>query len=166
MKSGLGSASVRIGDTGLIVGALAAVNAVGDVIDHRTGSILAGARTPDGKEFADSMAQIMNGYTVKATEGANTTLAVVATNASFDKTQMTKIAQMAQDGLARAIRPVHTSSDGDTVFAAATGTSSVKAQHGMIGAIAAEVLAEAIARAVRAATGIPGYPAWRDVQSK
>jgi L-aminopeptidase/D-esterase-like protein len=164
MKSGLGSASVTIGKTGLVVGALVAVNAAGDVIDPKTSKIVAGARTADGHRFANSMQQIMNGYGVEAAAGANTTIGVVATNAKFNKTQATKIAQMAHDGLARTINPVHTPFDGDTIFAACTGTSDTKAELGAIGAIAAEMMAVAVVRAVQAATSLPGLPACRDLR--
>jgi len=164
MKSGLGSASVRIGDTGIIVGALAAVNAVGDVVHPRTGEIIAGARATDGLSFRNSMAAMLGGDPVVLENGANTTLGVVATNAPFTKTEMTKIAQMAHDGYARAINPVHTMADGDTVFSMSTGTANVKANVSAIGAIAAVVMARAIVRAVMQATSIPefGLPAWRD----
>jgi L-aminopeptidase/D-esterase-like protein len=164
MKSGLGTASVKVGDTGIVVGALVAVNAVGDVIDPRTGRIVAGARAEDGKGHRDSMTAILNGYRVVAESGANTTIGVVATNAPFTKTQMSKIAQMAHDGLARAINPVHTMSDGDTIFAMSTGTANVKADLTAVGAIAATVLSRAIVRAVMQATSLPehGLPAWRD----
>ena len=163
MKSGLGTASVTIGDTGLKLGAIVAVNAVGDVYGLNSDRILAGARTDDGKRFRNSIKQIMQGYAVKAQEGANTTIGVVATNAALTKAEATKVAQMAHDGLARTIRPVHTSFDGDTLFAAATGKSGIKADAGLLGAIAAEVTAQAIRRAVLAATGIPGYPAHADL---
>lgn len=164
MKSGLGSASIRIGDTGIVVGAMAAVNAVGDVRDPATGRILAGARDSVGAGFRDSIAQIRRGYGVVAKNGAQTTLGVVATNAVFNKVEMTKIAQMAQDGLARVINPVHTPWDGDTIFAASTGTSTVRAQMGMVGAIAAEAMSQAVVQAVLTATAIPGYPAARDLR--
>jgi L-aminopeptidase/D-esterase-like protein len=164
MKSGLGTASVKVGDTGIVVGAMVAVNAAGDVIDPRTGKIVAGARAEDGKGFRDSMAAIMSGYRVVELSGANTTIGVVATNAPFTKAQMTKIAQMAHDGLARAINPVHTASDGDTIFAMSTGTAQVKASTTAIGAIAATVLSRAIVRAVMQAEGLKdlGLPSHRD----
>ena len=164
MKSGLGTASVKVGDTGIVVGAMVAVNAVGDVVDPRTGKIVAGARAEDGKGFRDSMAAIMSGYRVVEQSGANTTIGVVATNAPFTKAQMTKIAQMAHDGLARAINPVHTASDGDTIFAMSTGTTQVKASTTAIGAIAATVLSRAIVRAVMQAEGLKdlGLPSHRD----
>jgi L-aminopeptidase/D-esterase-like protein len=162
MKSGLGSASVRVGDTGIVVGAIVAVNAAGDVVDPKTGRIIAGARKPDGSGFVDSMARIREGYSVRAS-GANTTIGVVATNAVLDKVQATKVAQMAHDGLARTIYPVHTPNDGDTIFAVATGTLAQRANHGAIGALAAEVVAQAVLRAVMMAKGIAGLPSYSDL---
>jgi L-aminopeptidase/D-esterase-like protein len=164
MKSGLGTASIRIAKTGIVVGAIVAVNAVGDVMDPKTGRIIAGARTPDGSGFMDSMAQIREGYGVELQSGGNTTIGVVATNVAFDKAQMTKIAQMAHDGLARTINPVHTPSDGDTIFAVATGSASTRANHGAIGALAADVMAQAVVRAVRSARGLPGLPAASEIR--
>ncbi len=165
MKSGLGSASVRVGDTGIVVGAIVAVNAVGDVVDPKTGKIIAGARKADGSGFVDSMARIREGYNVRA-EAANTTIGVVATNVALDKAQATKVAQMAHDGLARTIYPVHTPSDGDTIFAVATGTHSARANHGAIGALAADVMARAVLRAVMSARGIAGLPSYSDLQTR
>ena len=103
----------------------------------------------------------LGGEDSSATEVANTTIGAVATNARFTKTEMTKVAQMAQDALARTIYPAHTPADGDTVFALSTGTS--EANLGTVGALAAEVLADAIIRAVTEATSIPGFPAYRDL---
>lgn len=164
MKSGLGTASVKVGDTGIVVGVLVAVNAVGDVVRPETGKIIAGARSEDGKGFRDSMNAVMNGYRVVMKSGENTTIGVVATNAPFNKTQMTKIAQMAHDGYARAVNPVHTMSDGDTIFSMSTGTANVKADVSAIGAVAAVVMSRAIVRAVMQATSLPelGLPAYRD----
>jgi L-aminopeptidase/D-esterase-like protein len=163
MKSGLGTACVSIGGTGIKVGAIAAVNAVGDVYRTDTETILAGARAQDGRGFRNSMRQIMNGYALAARKGENSTIGVVATNAVLNKSEATKMAQVAHDGLARTIRPVHTLFDGDTIFAAATGTAGIRADAGILGAIAAEVLARTVNRAVLSATGIPGYPAYRDL---
>ncbi len=163
MKAGLGSASLKVGNTGIVVGAVVAVNAVGDVVNPKTAKIIAGARAADGRAFRDSTAEIMRGYRVLLQPGANTTIGVVATNASLEKVQMTKIAQMAHDGYARAIHPVHTPGDGDTIFALSTGTVRAKANHGMIGALAAEVMAQAIVRAVTAAHSVAGFPSYRDV---
>ena len=166
MKGGLGTASVGAGKTGLTVAALVAVNALGDVCDPKTGAIIAGARAADGKGFRDAMAQIRAGYGVLASQGApmNTTLGIVATNARLTKDQATKVAQMAHDGFARAINPTHTPADGDTIFALATGTLAARVEEGAVGALAADVIAEAIVRAVVQAESIPGYPAYRDVK--
>jgi L-aminopeptidase/D-esterase-like protein len=163
MKSGIGSASVRIGGTDLVVGAIVAVNAVGDVLDYETGQILAGARTHDGKAFLNSLAQLRKGSTASAKEGAHTTIGIVATNAELTKTQATKVAQMAHDGLARSINPIHTTMDGDTLFAAATGRAKTKADLTTIGALGAEAVAHAVRNAVLSATSLPGYPAHRDL---
>ena len=166
MKSGIGSASVRIGNTGVVVGAIVAVNAVGDIIDPKSGKIIAGARKPDGTGFMDSMARMREGYHVQLEAGKNTTIGVVATNVALDKTQVTKIAQMAHDGLARAINPVHTLGDGDTVFAVATGALTTRADHGAIGALAADVMSQAILRAVMSARGIPGLPSYTGLHAR
>jgi L-aminopeptidase/D-esterase-like protein len=163
MKSGLGTTSIRVGNTGIVVGAIVAVNAVGDVIDSKTGKIIAGARNPDGPGFMDSSAKMREGYRIELPAARNTTIGIVATNVAFDKAQITKIAQMAQDGLARSINPVHTPGDGDTLFAVATGSIPIKANHGSIGALAAEAMAEAVVRAVKKAKGIPGYPSYSDL---
>ncbi|WP_446742192.1 P1 family peptidase [Silvibacterium acidisoli] len=164
MKSGLGTASVKIGDTGIVVGAVVAVNAVGDIIDPQTGKIVCGARSEDGKGYRNTMNAIMGGYRVVPSPGANTTIGIVATNAPFTKTEMNKIAQMSHDGYARAINPVHTMYDGDTIFAMSTKLASVKADVTAIGAIAAVVMSRAIVRAVMAADSIPALdlPACRN----
>lgn len=166
MKSGLGTASIHVGNTGIVVGAIVAVNAVGDVSDPSTGKIIAGARTPNGSGFLDSMRQIREGRLVQVPAGAHTTIGVVATNVAFDKAQTTKIAQMAHDGLARCINPVHTPNDGDTVFAVATGAIPARADHGAIGAIAAEAMSQAIVRAIMNARGIPGLPSHQDIAAR
>jgi L-aminopeptidase/D-esterase-like protein len=167
MKSGLGTASVQIGNSGIFVGALVAVNAVGDVRSCHDGSLLAGARTPDGIGLRDSMAEVLKGATLAAHEehrtGANTTIGVVGTNAQLTKTEVSKVAQMAQDGLARAIAPVHTAYDGDTIFAVANGSSPVRGNVSAIGSVAAVALARAVNNAVWSATALPGLPAWRDL---
>jgi L-aminopeptidase/D-esterase-like protein len=168
MKSGLGTASVRVGPD-LVVAAIVAVNAVGDVRDYRTGKILAGARTPDHTGFSNSMARILKGETLDRNEarpGAHTTIGVVVTNATLTKTEAAKIAQMAHDGLARTINPVHTSADGDTVFAAGTGTANIRSDVTTIGSVGAEAMARAINNAVLSATGISGYPAWHDLTDR
>ena len=177
MKGGLGTASLRL-PGGLVVAALVAVNAVGDIFDYRRGKLLAGARTADGKRLADVMALLRKGELPSFKPGSqgekqNTTIGVVATNAALTKAQANKVAQMAHDGLARAIQPVHTPADGDTLFAVATGklkpaagsaaNSLGAALQGIVGALAAEVVAAAVVSAILHAKGIPGYPACSDL---
>jgi L-aminopeptidase/D-esterase-like protein len=164
MKAGIGSAAIQMPD-GLIVAALVAVNAAGDVIDPATGKVIAGTRTADGKGLADARVLMTTGATLQAPRaGENTTLGVVATNATLTKTQATKVAEMAHDGFARAIYPSHTMGDGDTIFALATGGKTGAADVTRIGALASTVIAQAIIRAATQATGIPGYPAVRDLR--
>jgi L-aminopeptidase/D-esterase-like protein len=162
MKGGLGTASVAMPD-GLIVAAIVAVNAAGDIIDPSTGRAVAGVRTADGKELADARRLLRLGRASSMAVAQNTTIGVVATNARLTKIQATKAAQMAHDGLARAIYPAHTMGDGDTVFALATGTIDSSIDISRIGALGAEMMADAIVRAARAAESIPGYPAARDM---
>ena len=166
MKGGLGTASVSVPsgtDEALVVAAIVVVNAVGDVVDPGTGAVVAGVRTPDGKALADARKLLRAGRPVQARPGQNTTIGVIATNARLTKVQATKVAQMAHDGLARAIYPAHTMGDGDAIFALATG-GVANSDVSRIGALGAEVMAEAIVRAVRAAESIPGYPAARDIK--
>ena len=166
MKGGIGSAAIQLND-GLIVAALVAVNAVGDVIDPQTGRVVAGARTEDGERMVDVRALLRDWRSSGGGRpGENTTLAVVATNARLDKAQVNKVAQMAHDGYARAIYPVHTPADGDAIFALATGDHDGSTNLLVIGALAADVVAEAIVRAVRAAEGLPGLPAARDLAAR
>ena len=146
-KAGLGTWSLNIRD--IIIGALVAVNALGDVTDPRTGTKLAGLRS------GSSLDWMKKGQTRSAAQ-SNTVIGVIATNARLTKAEATKVAQMAQDGLARAIRPAHTMFDGDTIFALATGEQ--KADISMVGAFAAEVMAEAIVRAVQMAKPAGGLP--------
>lgn len=160
MKGGVGTSSITL-ESGLVVGAIAVVNAVGDVIDPGTGQVVAGARNEDGT-FADAR-RIMRGLVPPPSERENTTIVVVATNARLTKVQAAKVAQMADDGLARAIVPSHTPSDGDTVFSLATGALAEGYSLSQVGGLAAEVVAEAILRAVRAADGLPGIPSVRDL---
>ena len=166
MKSGIGTASTRVGNAGVVVGALVAVNAVGDVVDPKTGKIVAGARKPDGSGFLDSMAQIRQGHGIEQPAGTNSTIGVVATNVALTKVQAAKIAQMAHDGFARSINPVHTANDGDTIFSVATGALQARVEHTLIGAVAAEVMAEAVLRAVMSARGIPGLPSVHDLAGR
>ena len=154
MKSGIGSYAVQIGE--LQVGAVVAVNALGDVFDWRTGEKLAGLTTGDTTELMrQNYAPVSNKFT------GNTTLAVVMTNAAFTKSQLCKIAGMAQDGLARSIRPVHTSADGDTAYALSVGT--VAADMDLVGTLVAEVVSEAITRAVKSCDGAYGFPSYREI---
>jgi L-aminopeptidase/D-esterase-like protein len=162
VKGGVGTASRSL-PAGLVVGALAVVNAFGDIRDPRTGRIVAGARDPaEPGRFADTAAQMQAGR-VKRAFGVspNTTLAVVATNATFTKVQVTKVAQLGHLGLARVIHPVHTTLDGDVVFALATG--KVEADLNTVGMVGADCLAEAILRGIQAARGLGGVPSAREV---
>jgi L-aminopeptidase/D-esterase-like protein len=152
----------------VIVGALVAVNAFGDVIDPQSGQILAGARSMQvgpiqlGAEgyFADTltvMKSMIGRTTLSFASRSNTVIGVVATNAKLDKNEANKVAQMAQNGLARTIRPAHTMFDGDTIFTLATGKKN--ADVNIVGAFAVEVMAQAVLRAVRAAQPAGGLPA-------
>ncbi|HNJ83286.1 MAG TPA: P1 family peptidase, partial [Piscinibacter sp.] len=159
MKGGIGSASVRA--AGITVGALVAVNALGDVIDPSSGRPVAGARNADGTALLGTMQAILAGELPAPFQpGAATTIGVVATDARLTKAQANKLAQMAHDGLARAINPVHTMGDGDTLFALATGAAGRSADLTLIGALAAEATARAVLNAVRAAGRLaaPGLP--------
>jgi L-aminopeptidase/D-esterase-like protein len=163
MKGGLGSAAVRLSN-GLIVAALVAVNAVGDVIDPSTGQVVAGVRTADGKSLADARKLLRDGSLASAPKPAeNTTIAVVATNASLNKTDVNRVALMADAGLARAVSPAHTMGDGDTVFALATGRWPGQVDVSIVGALAADALADAIVRAATQAQGLAGLPSARDL---
>jgi L-aminopeptidase/D-esterase-like protein len=154
MKGGIGTASLKFGN-GIVIAALVAVNSVGNVIDPKTDRILAGARSPDGQGFVGVME--WSGLDLFE-ETTNTTIGVIATNVPFNKAQLKKIAQMGHDGMARVINPVHTPWDGDTLFAMSTGVSQNSVDVGRIGAFAADVVSEAILRAVRRAKSLPGYP--------
>ncbi|MDH3270528.1 MAG: P1 family peptidase [Gemmatimonadota bacterium] len=160
MKGGFGTASFTL-SSGLTVAAAVAVNAVGDVVDPATGEVVAGARSEDGREFVD-MRRVLRGGDGGGRDapavGGNTTIGVVATNALLTKAQATKVAQMGQDGLARTIYPAHTPRDGDTVFSLATGVWDGEIDVTLIGALAADAMAEAILRAVRQAEGLDGIP--------
>ncbi len=165
MKAGLGSYSITLAN-GLTVGAIVAVNAVGDIVDPDTGKIVAGVRNPDGS-FADARTLLRTGATgPRPRPGENTTIGLVATNARLSKTQAQRMALMADDGFARAIYPSHTVGDGDTVFALATGLWNGEADVTQIGALAAEVMARAIVRAATEATGLPNLPAVRDLKKQ
>ncbi len=173
MKGGLGSASAMLAG-GAVVGALVAVNALGDIHDPASGAILTGARHPTGAgwlvELGPPMAYPFG--TDAVAPGANTTIAVVATSLPLSKAEAGKMAQMAHDGLARAIRPAHTPFDGDTVFALSLAPAEARAQApggvgpmllAQVGALGAHVLARAVVDAVASATGLHGTPALRDL---
>lgn len=164
MKGGLGSASIRL-PNGIVIGALAAVNAVGDIVHPDNGVILAGARTTDGAAFADAAAQLRNGLGFEESRyGQNTTICVVAASVNWTQAQAAKVAQMAHDGLARSIRPVHMPFDGDTIFAAATGGPQMDAASlGRVGALAADVLSMAVVSAIIHAESLEGRLAYRDL---
>jgi L-aminopeptidase/D-esterase-like protein len=165
MKGGVGSASATLPD-GHVVGALVAVNASGDVYDYESGALVAGARHPNGGWLAQ-------GGDVERREtpfpGANTTIAVVATDVPMTKAEISKVAQMAHDGLALAIHPAHTPFDGDAVFALTTGHSDGPTPPAgaimvsMVGALTARTLARAVVKAARAATGLHGIPGLREL---
>jgi L-aminopeptidase/D-esterase-like protein len=172
MKGGIGTAAITLPD-GLIVAALVAVNAAGDIIDPATGQVVAGARADDGKTFLDARKLMRAGVPRPVGPRENTTLGIIATNATLTKTQAKRVAQMAHDGFARAIYPSHTSGDGDTIFALATGVKpdtpgapgpSSADETSRIGSLAALAMSDAILRAVRQATGVPGFPALRDLK--
>jgi L-aminopeptidase/D-esterase-like protein len=169
MKGGLGTASLRLGE--VTIGALAVVNPAGDVVDWRTGKIVAGARTADGQGLADIQAALKKDVAAAGRRGAvtiddpplrSTTLVVVATNVAYSKTQLTKVAMMANAGGAWAIRPYHTTGDGDQLFAVSTGRLATDVPLSVTGALAAEVVAEAIVRGVLAAKSVEGWPAAAD----
>ena len=164
MKGGIGTASVTL-PGGLVVAALVAVNAVGTIVDPANGRAVAGVRTADGKGLADVRDVLRAGELKSSLKGGeSTTLVVVATNARLTKTQATKVAQMAHDGVARAVVPAHTPYDGDTIFVLATGTLDQAPDLLVVGAIAADAVTDGILRAVRAAKGIEGVPAARDLR--
>jgi L-aminopeptidase/D-esterase-like protein len=170
MKGGVGTWAEMLAD-GTIIGAMAVCNAFGDVYDE-AGNILAGVRDLEQGGFANAMHLMRQEKTLRALKRwrrvpneaiSNTTLAVVATDARLTKTEATKMAQMAQDGLSRTIRPVHTPFDGDTVFALSTGQREAPALA-VLGSVAADVLARAIERCVTQATTMGGILALRDLQ--
>ena len=153
MKGGIGSASITV--EGVTVGAIVACNALGDVVDPDSGAVIAGARTKNGKALFDSRRAILRGDAPKPLlKGTNTTIGVVATDAPITKAQAARLATVAHDGLARAINPVHTMSDGDTLFALGTGRAKSSPGMMVLGTLAAEVTARAVVRAIRAAQGV------------
>jgi L-aminopeptidase/D-esterase-like protein len=157
-KSGIGSASTLL-PNGVLVAALIAVNVLGDVVDER-GQLLAGVRsTPVSREFVGTLNALQ--HAPPSLPPTNTAIGVVATNARLTKEEANKLAQMAQDGLAQAVRPAHTLFDGDTIFALATG--EMQSDLSLVGAFAAEVVAAAIRNAVRAARSLGGLPSVHDL---
>ena len=163
MKTGIGSYAVQIGE--LQIGALVVVNALGDVFDWKTGKQIAGLLTEDKTAFRSTSEHMKGSLEVVENRFVgNTTLAVVVTNAAFGKAQLCKSAGMAQDGYARSIRPVHTSADGDSIYAVSVG--DVAADQDVIGILAAEVVSEAILRAAEKAESAYGYPSAAELRKK
>jgi L-aminopeptidase/D-esterase-like protein len=160
MKSGVGSASATLAD-GTIVAALVVANPLGDVIDPDTGRTVAGVRNENGNGLAD-VRQLIRSQRARP-QGGNTTIGVIATDARLTKAQANHLARLADDGYARAIWPVHSIADGDTVFALATGTHAGEPDMLTLGALAADVMARAVVRAATQATGLPRLPAVRDL---
>ncbi|WP_130812204.1 P1 family peptidase [Olsenella sp. Marseille-P4559] len=160
MKGGLGE-DVEVAGA-LVCGAVAVVNACGDVVDPTTGTPIAGIRTTDGTALASSDEELLSlTAQMPLDRRANTTISCVVTNARLTKAQATKVAQMAADAYAHAIRPTHTTNDGDTVFVMATG--EIGAQVDLVGVLATRALERAIADGARSATGAYGLPAARDL---
>jgi L-aminopeptidase/D-esterase-like protein len=163
MKSGIGSYAIQIGE--LKIGAVVVLNALGDVYDWKTGRQIAGMLNEEKDGLRSTAEYMRQSYTVVDNKfTGNTTICVVFTNARFEKAQLCKIAGMAHDGYARSINPVHTSADGDSIYAVSIG--DIAADQDMVGAMAAEVVSEAIIRAVENAEGAYGFPALRDMAGK
>ena len=172
MKGGLGTASLRLGDA--VIAAIAVLNAVGDVVDWRSGKIIAGARRADGKGFV----RIVDVLEQRAGRGSqaslrifddvlrSTTLVVVATNIDFNKTELTKLSMMASVGAGRCINPYHTNGDGDSTFFLSTNRLKVDLLVSVVGSLAAEVVSEAVLRAVKMAKSIEGWPSYEDFTRK
>ena len=162
MKAGIGSYAIRIGD--LKIGAVVAVNALGDIYDWKTGKKIAGLLTEDGKGFRDTLEYMAMDTTAKDNKfTGNTTIGVVITNAEFSKSQLCKIAGMTHDGYARSIRPVHTTADGDSIYAVSAG--DVKADQDLVGSLSAVVMSEAIKRAVFSAESAYGFKSAGDLRN-
>lgn len=161
MKSGIGSYCIKIGE--LRIGAVVTVNSLGDIYDSKTGEKIAGLLTEDRKGFRDSLSVMKESIKVHENRFVdNTTIGAVITNASFSKSELCKIAGMAHNGFARSIRPVHTSADGDSIYALSVG--EVSADQDLVGTLAAEVMSEAITRAVESAESAYGFIAKRDMK--
>lgn len=160
MKTGIGSYAIRLGE--LEVGAVVILNALGDIFDHKTGKKIAGLLTDNKKGFRDTLELMkLSTEVVENKFAGNTTVGIVMTNAYFEKAALCKIAGMTHDGYARAINPVHTSADGDSIYAVSLG--DLRADQDLVGTLAAEVMCEAIKCAVNSAEGAYGYPAARDL---
>ena len=160
MKSGIGSYAIQIED--LQIGAIVAVNSLGDIFDWKDGKKVAGLLAEDKKSFRDSVGLMKESIQVHENRFVdNTTIGAIITNAHFTKSQLCKIAGMTHNGFARSIRPVHTSADGDSIYALSVGELS--ADQDLVGTLAAEVLSEAILRAVTSAEGAYGFPAVKDL---
>lgn len=160
MKSGIGSYAVSVGD--LKVGAIVAVNALGDIYDWKKGEKIAGLLDKTKTGFRSTVEEIYKKYDVIENKfTGNTTIGIIITNAKFDKTKLNKIASMTHNGYARAIHPVHTSADGDSIFAMSVG--EVAADMDMVGTLASDVMAEAILRAVYSADSAYGYISTKDI---
>ena len=175
MKGGIGTAAVQV--QGVTVGALVAVNAVGDVREPHSQALLAGARSADGQHLHDTAAALLAGDLPQAVlPGTNTTIGVIATDMALDKAQAKRLAMSGHDGLARTIAPVHTQTDGDTLFALATGASTVRVHPTVLGLMASEAVALAVAAAVRAAAPLQlpasdaaptlHLPCWADLRAR
>jgi L-aminopeptidase/D-esterase-like protein len=172
MKGGFGTASIQVGD--VIIGAAMVLNGVGDIVDYHTGRIIAGARRGDGKGFlniTDTFSQPPDPVLLASLDFydpslGSTTIGVVATNAAFDKTELTKIAMMANCGAARTINPYHTPGDGDLLYAASTRKVKSDMSVSVMGALAAQVVAEAVLQGARMATSVEGWPSYRDYTLK
>jgi len=163
MKSGIGSYAIQIGD--LQIGAIVAVNALGDIYDWKNGKKIAGLLNPDKKSFRDSVELMKESIEVRENKFVdNTTIGAVITNAKFTKPQLCKIAGMTHNGFARSIRPVHTSADGDSIYAVSVG--EVAADMDLVGTLAAEVMSEAIKRAIAGAESAYGYPAAKEILTR
>jgi L-aminopeptidase/D-esterase-like protein len=153
MKGGIGTASVRT--NGITVGALVACNALGDVVDPATGRVIAGAREDDGRTLLDTRRALLAGRPPKRLiAAANTTIGVLATDAVLTKAQASRLATVGHDGFARSINPAHTMLDGDCLFALATGASGLPGEMMLLATMAAEAVALATVRAVRAAQAV------------
>lgn len=161
MKGGLGTSSIKTGE--LVVGALVVVNCFGDVVDSNTGKVIAGALNEDKTGFVDTVKTITKTNNLSANHGKNTTIGVIATNANLTKAEANKVASMAHNGYARAIRPVHTMYDGDTIFCLSTG--DIQEDITKVGILGAKAMEKAIVRAVKNAKSIEERIAWSDLHS-